>query len=144
MNVQPFVLKPDQREAALNVVGTQVTVLASNAATQSYGITLQQGEKGTGSSQYSHDWDESYYDLICSERRDSLPLRRESLRLHWWDSRAHSPRNRAWLSLRTWRWSNARDYGTWRVSGSDVHGHRPGDPLRTAGCSKAARCAQAQ
>ena len=34
-----FVLRPDQHEPALNVVGTQVTVLASNAATRSYGIT---------------------------------------------------------------------------------------------------------
>jgi hypothetical protein len=30
MNVQPFVLRPDQRGPALNVVGTQVTVLVSN------------------------------------------------------------------------------------------------------------------
>jgi hypothetical protein len=43
MSAQPFVLRPDQHEPVLNVVGTQVTVLASNAATQSYGITLQQG-----------------------------------------------------------------------------------------------------
>ena len=35
MSVQPFVLRPDQHEPALHVVGTQVTVLASNAATQS-------------------------------------------------------------------------------------------------------------
>lgn len=42
MSVQPFVLRPDQHEPALNVVGTEVTVLASNEATQSYGITLQQ------------------------------------------------------------------------------------------------------
>jgi hypothetical protein len=48
MSGQPFVLSPDQHGPALNVVGTQVTVLASNAATHSYGITLQQGEEGTG------------------------------------------------------------------------------------------------
>jgi hypothetical protein len=46
MTVQSIVLRPDQHKPALNVVGTQVTVLASNAATQSYGITLQQGEEG--------------------------------------------------------------------------------------------------
>ena len=63
MSVQPFVLKPDQREPALNVVGTEVTVLASNAATQSYGITLQQGEEGTGPPLHSHDWDEAFYVL---------------------------------------------------------------------------------
>ena len=63
MKVQSFVLKPDQREQPLNVVGTQVTVLASNAATQSYGITFQQGDEGTGPPPHSHDWDESFYVL---------------------------------------------------------------------------------
>ena len=73
MSVQHFVLRPDQHEPALNVVGTQVTVLASNAATQSYGITLQQGEEGTGPPPHSHDWDEAFYVLkgavhfLCDE-----------------------------------------------------------------------------
>lgn len=62
-SVQHFVLRPDQHEPALNVVGTKVTVLASNAATQSYGITLQQGEEGTGPPPHSHDWDEAFYVL---------------------------------------------------------------------------------
>ncbi|MFZ1804739.1 MAG: hypothetical protein WAU05_12500 [Nitrospira sp.] len=56
MSVQPFILRPDQHEPALHVVGTQVTVLASNAARQSYWITLQQGEAGTGPPPHSHDW----------------------------------------------------------------------------------------
>jgi quercetin dioxygenase-like cupin family protein len=56
-----FVLTPDRRARPLNVVGTQVTVLASNAATQSYGITLQQGDEGTGPPPHSHDWDEAFY-----------------------------------------------------------------------------------
>jgi quercetin dioxygenase-like cupin family protein len=63
MKVQYFVLTPDLREPALNVFGTQVTVLASNTATQSYGITLQQGDEGTGPPPHSHDWDESFYVL---------------------------------------------------------------------------------
>ena len=63
MKVQSFVLKPNQREQPLNVVGTQVTVLASNAATQSYGVTFQQGDEGTGPPPHSHDWDESFYVL---------------------------------------------------------------------------------
>ena len=58
-----FVLQPDQHEPALNVVGTEVTVLASNAATQSYGVTLQQGDEGTGPPPHSHDWDECFYVL---------------------------------------------------------------------------------
>ena len=58
ISVQPFVLRPGQHEPALNVVGTQVTVLASNAATQSCGITLQQGEEGTGPPPHRHEWGE--------------------------------------------------------------------------------------
>ncbi len=60
MSAQPFVLRPDQHEPALNVVGTQMTVLASNAARQSSGITLQQGEAGTGPPPHHHDWDEAF------------------------------------------------------------------------------------
>ncbi len=63
MAVQPFVLMPDQYDPALNVLGTQVTILASNAKTQSYGMTLQQGDEGTGPPPHSHDWDESFYVL---------------------------------------------------------------------------------
>jgi hypothetical protein len=33
MKVQPFVLRPDQHEPALNVVGIQVTVVASSVVT---------------------------------------------------------------------------------------------------------------
>jgi quercetin dioxygenase-like cupin family protein len=62
-NQRHFVLRPDQHERALNVVGTKVTVLASNAATQSYGITLQCGDEGTGPPPHSHDWDEAFYVL---------------------------------------------------------------------------------
>ncbi len=39
-----------------------MTVLASNEATQSYGITLQQGEEGAGPP-HCHDWDEAFYIL---------------------------------------------------------------------------------
>ncbi len=63
MSVQLFILRPDQHGPALNVVGTEVTVLASNEATKSYGITLQQGEEGTGPPPHSHDWDEAFYVL---------------------------------------------------------------------------------
>jgi quercetin dioxygenase-like cupin family protein len=63
MKVKHFVLTPEQREPALSVVGTQVTILASNAVTQSYGITLQRGDEGTGPPPHSHDWDEAFYVL---------------------------------------------------------------------------------
>lgn len=60
MHASYFVLSPDQHEPALNVLGTQVTVLAANAATQSYGVTLQRGDEGTGPLPHSHDWDECF------------------------------------------------------------------------------------
>jgi len=63
LKVPNFVLRPDQREQPLDVLGTQVTILASNAATRSYGITFQQGDEGTGPPPHSHDWDESFYVL---------------------------------------------------------------------------------
>lgn len=58
-----FVRSPDQYAQALKVLGTEVTVLASNAETQAYGITFQQGDEGTGPPPHSHDWDESFYVL---------------------------------------------------------------------------------
>jgi quercetin dioxygenase-like cupin family protein len=63
MAKQYLVLKPTDRPPALNVLGTQVTVLASNATTQSYGLTLQQGDEGTGPPPHHHDWDEAFYIL---------------------------------------------------------------------------------
>jgi hypothetical protein len=55
MSLQHIVLRPDQHEPALNVVGTQVTVLVSNVVRQSYVIILQQGEEGTGRPPHRHD-----------------------------------------------------------------------------------------
>lgn len=63
MKATHLVLRPDQHQPALNVLGTQVTVLAANAATQSHGVTLQQGDEGTGPPPHSHDWDECFYVL---------------------------------------------------------------------------------
>ncbi|TAJ88675.1 MAG: cupin domain-containing protein [Reyranella sp.] len=58
-----FVLPPDQQPRALNVAGTKVTVLAANSEAQSYGITLQRGDEGTGPPAHSHGWDEAFYVL---------------------------------------------------------------------------------
>ena len=63
MKAQPFVVTPADYDPALNVLGTKVTVLASNAATHSYEITLQQGDEGMGPPLHSHNWDESFYIL---------------------------------------------------------------------------------
>ena len=61
MENQPFVVAPETYDRALNVVGTKVTVLASNEATGGYGITFQQGDEGTGPPPHSHDWDEAFF-----------------------------------------------------------------------------------
>ncbi len=63
MKAQPFVVTPKDYAPALDVLGTKVTVLASNAATQGYEITLQQGDEGAGPPPHSHNWDESFYVL---------------------------------------------------------------------------------
>src|SRR5215470_19640925 len=63
MKAQPFIVAPKDYDPALNVLGIKVTVLASNAATQSYEVTLQQGDEGTGPPLHSHNWDESFFVL---------------------------------------------------------------------------------
>ncbi len=61
MNIQPFVVIPENYPHPLNVIGVKVTVLASNAATQGYEITMQEGDEGSGPPPHSHNWDESFY-----------------------------------------------------------------------------------
>jgi quercetin dioxygenase-like cupin family protein len=61
MSPKPFIVKPGDRSTALNVIGTKVTVLASEADAQEQQITLQSGPEGTGPPPHSHDWDESFY-----------------------------------------------------------------------------------
>ena len=63
MKTQPFVLTSKDHDPALNVLGTKVTVLASNTVINAYEITLQQGDEGTGPPLHSHNWDESFYVL---------------------------------------------------------------------------------
>ena len=61
MGNKPFVVAPEAYDRALNVVGTEVTVLASNDATGGYGVTFQKGDEGTGPPPHSHDWDEAFF-----------------------------------------------------------------------------------
>jgi quercetin dioxygenase-like cupin family protein len=61
MSPKPFIVKPGDRSASLNVIGTKVTVLASEADAQDQQITLQSGPEGMGPPPHSHDWDESFY-----------------------------------------------------------------------------------
>lgn len=61
MNAQAFVVTPEDYPRPLNIVGEQVTVLASGAATGGYEIFLQQGPEGSGPPPHSHPWDESFF-----------------------------------------------------------------------------------
>ena len=61
MSSRPFILKPADRQPALNVIGTQVAVLASGPDIDDQQITVQSGNEGTGPPPHSHDWDESFY-----------------------------------------------------------------------------------
>lgn len=61
MSTQNFILKPNGRSPALNVVGVKVTVLVSDQDSQAQQLTLQSGDEGAGPPPHSHDWDESFY-----------------------------------------------------------------------------------
>jgi quercetin dioxygenase-like cupin family protein len=61
MKPEPFVVVPKDYPKPLDVVGEQVTVLASGAATQGYEIFLQRGPEGSGPPPHAHPWDESFY-----------------------------------------------------------------------------------
>jgi mannose-6-phosphate isomerase-like protein (cupin superfamily) len=57
----PIILKPEEYEPALNVIGTSVTVLASDRETQGQEFTYQSGGEGAGPPPHSHEWDESFF-----------------------------------------------------------------------------------
>lgn len=61
MSPKQFIVKPSDRSPALNVIGVKVTVLVSDAVSQTQQITLQSGDEGAGPPPHSHDWDESFY-----------------------------------------------------------------------------------
>ena len=61
MSPKPHVIKPADRETALDVLGTKVTVLASGDDSNHQQITLQSGSEGTGPPPHSHDWNEWFF-----------------------------------------------------------------------------------
>lgn len=63
MSKKAFAVEPADRAKALNIVGEQITVLASNKATDGYEIFLQEGPAGSGPPPHQHDWDESFFVL---------------------------------------------------------------------------------
>ena len=77
MSRKPFVVKPSSYRPALNVVGTDVTVLAAKADTDGQEFTFQSGAEGTGPPPHSHDWDEAFFvvkgsiNVVCGETRET-------------------------------------------------------------------------
>ena len=61
MRTEPLVVRPQDRERALSVVGCGITVLASNERTGSYEITFQTGAEGMGPPPHNHPWDEAFF-----------------------------------------------------------------------------------
>lgn len=61
MSPKPFVVTPKDYDRPLNIVGEQLTVLASGARTGGYEVFLQQGPEGSGPPPHNHPWDESFY-----------------------------------------------------------------------------------
>ncbi|NOT42910.1 MAG: cupin domain-containing protein [Alphaproteobacteria bacterium] len=61
MSPKPFVVAPKDYDRPLNLVGEQLTILASGARTGGYEVFLQQGPEGSGPPPHSHPWDESFY-----------------------------------------------------------------------------------
>jgi quercetin dioxygenase-like cupin family protein len=63
MSHEPMVIAPEDRSRSLNVVGEQVTVLASGEQTGSFELFFQSGPEGCGPPPHSHPWDEAFYVL---------------------------------------------------------------------------------
>lgn len=57
----PIILTQESAPRPLNVVGEQITVLASGAQTGGYEVFFQAGPEGAGPLPHSHDWDECFY-----------------------------------------------------------------------------------
>lgn len=58
---EPIIVDRSNAPRALNIVGEQLTVLASGAQTGSYEIFHQAGPEGSGPPPHSHPWDEAFY-----------------------------------------------------------------------------------
>ena len=98
---EAFVVTPEATPAPLNVVGEQITVLASGAQTGSYEIFRQAGPEGSGPPPHFHPWDESFYVVkgdiafgVADKDMVAVP----------WHTGASAGRNSALVPLRQGRW----------------------------------------
>lgn len=58
---EAIVVTPASAPRPLNIVGEQITVLASGAQTGGYEIFHQAGPEGSGPPPHNHPWDEAFY-----------------------------------------------------------------------------------
>jgi quercetin dioxygenase-like cupin family protein len=58
---EAIVVTPASAPRPLNIVGEQITVLASGAQTGGYEIFHQVGPEGSGPPPHNHPWDEAFY-----------------------------------------------------------------------------------
>lgn len=63
MGNNAIIITPKEYPDPLQVIGTEVTVLASIQETNGLEITVQSGDEGAGPPPHSHDWDESFFVL---------------------------------------------------------------------------------
>ena len=61
MSMNSYLVTPDSYEPALNIVGEQLTVLASAETTGHAEVFLQAGPEGSGPPPHSHPWGETFY-----------------------------------------------------------------------------------
>ena len=61
MGAKSFVVRPEQRPPALDVMGAKITVLAPETAMSDLQITYQKCGEGIGPPPHHHDWDESFF-----------------------------------------------------------------------------------
>lgn len=58
---EPIIVTTGNAPRPLNIVGEQLTILASGAQTGSYEIFHQVGPEGSGPPPHNHPWDEAFY-----------------------------------------------------------------------------------
>lgn len=57
----PFVVTPELAPTPFDIVGEEITVLASGAQTGTYEIFRQVGPEASGPPPHDHPWDETFY-----------------------------------------------------------------------------------
>lgn len=63
MNIQTPTITLDHQAKRINVLGTKMNLLTTQADSDGFNVTLQSGVEGIGPPPHSHDWDEAFYIL---------------------------------------------------------------------------------